>query len=309
MRLALLALVLVPVGLTAACDGKLTTRASGVSGSSGASPEAPLEDARPDVLPENVSPPDGGAADSAIEAKPGDTASEGGIAEAGTHGVSCGTQCPPCLTCCGQGCVDTSTDQFNCGACGVTCEGDSPYCRGGRCSPAPCLLDGGPCALGTTCCGNECCGSTQSCCWFNGSGGTGNDGPYCHNPSGSDTTCGTSCCECASDRNLKHDIERVDDDAILETLATLPISTWSYKSDDPAVRHMGPMAQDFRAAFGLGDTDRAYNPIDAHGVTFAAIKALYERLKRDEARTDALERENARLREECTRARPGKGLP
>lgn len=76
----------------------------------------------------------------------------------------------------------------------------------------------------------------------------------------------------------------------------MPISTWSYKTDDPSVRHLGPMAQDFSAAFGLGKTDRAYDPIDAHGVELAAIKALYERLERDDERLERLERENAELR-------------
>jgi trimeric autotransporter adhesin len=83
---------------------------------------------------------------------------------------------------------------------------------------------------------------------------------------------------------------------VLERVAEMPVSTWSYKSEDPAVRHLGPMAQDFHAAFGLGDTDRAYNSIDAHGVAMAAIKALYERSREQDARIDRLEQENAELR-------------
>jgi hypothetical protein len=101
-----------------------------------------------------------------------------------------------------------------------------------------------------------------------------------------------------SDRNVKRDIEPVDEQAVLETLATVPVSSWSYKSDDPAVRHVGPMAQDFYAAFGLGDTDRAYNSIDAHGVALAAIKALYERVQAQDARIERLEQENRALRGE-----------
>jgi hypothetical protein len=96
---------------------------------------------------------------------------------------------------------------------------------------------------------------------------------------------------------LKRDVEPVDQNAILESVARLPVSTWSYKSEDPSVRHMGPMAQDFRAAFGLGDTDRAYDPIDAHGVAFAAIQGLYEQVREQSARIDHLERENEALRD------------
>jgi hypothetical protein len=103
-----------------------------------------------------------------------------------------------------------------------------------------------------------------------------------------------------SDRNLKRDIEPVDEEAVLEGVAAMPISRWSYKSDDRSVRHLGPMAQDFHAAFGLGSTDRAYDPIDAHGVELAAIKALYERLQRDELLIERLERENRELQGRST---------
>ena len=101
---------------------------------------------------------------------------------------------------------------------------------------------------------------------------------------------------CVSDRNLKRDIEPVDEQSVLERVARMPISTWSYKSDDPSVRHLGPMAQDFHAAFALGNTDRAYDPVDAHGVELAAIKALYERVQNEEAHIERLERENRELR-------------
>jgi hypothetical protein len=121
--------------------------------------------------------------------------------------------------------------------------------------------------------------------------------PVCFTPTATQPTCAAGCSPlCVSDRNLKRDIGPVDEQAVLETLASLPVSTWSYKSDDPAVRHLGPMAQDFYSAFGLGDTDRAYNSIDAHGVAMAAIKALYERSLAQDARIERLERENHRLR-------------
>ena len=109
-------------------------------------------------------------------------------------------------------------------------------------------------------------------------------------------TCPAGCPLCRSDRNLKRDIVSVDTQKVLEAVARMPVSTWSYKIDDPSVRHMGPMAQDFKAAFGLGDTDKAYHSIDAHGVTLAAIQALYERIEAQNARIDRLERENDELR-------------
>src|SRR5579884_186853 len=130
--------------------------------------------------------------------------------------------------------------------------------------------DGGaPCGftLGT-------CPAGEICCPVGGPVPTAE--PYgCYVPTASQPTCPPTCApKCVSDRNVKRDIEPVDERAVLESVARMPVSTWSYKSDDPSVRHMGPMAQDFRAAFGLGDTDRAYDSVDAHGVTLAAIKGL-----------------------------------
>jgi hypothetical protein len=79
-----------------------------------------------------------------------------------------------------------------------------------------------------------------------------------------------------SDRNLKDNFGAVDGMDVLTRLAGIPVLTWNYKSDSPDVRHMGPMAQDFYAAFGLGDTDKGIYTVDAQGVAFAAIQALYK---------------------------------
>jgi hypothetical protein len=65
----------------------------------------------------------------------------------------------------------------------------------------------------------------------------------------------------------------VDPNVILEKLASLPIQTWNYKSDDPRVRHIGPMAQDFSRIFGVGD-HHGIRLSDAFGVAYASIQAL-----------------------------------
>jgi hypothetical protein len=153
------------------------------------------------------------------------------------------------------------------------------------------------CGAGQSCCGSTCCNPGQLCCPVGGPVPTV-DPYYCMTPTAGQKTCPSSCApKCVSDRNVKRDIEPVDPNTILESVARMPVSTWSYRSDDPSVRHLGPMAQDFRAAFGLGDTDRAYDPIDAHGVAFAAIKGLYDQMREQSARIERLERENEALRE------------
>ena len=78
----------------------------------------------------------------------------------------------------------------------------------------------------------------------------------------------------------------------------MPVSTWNYTSQDPSIRHIGPMAQDFYATFGVGEDERRISTIDADGVALAAIQALYaenQALKAElagmEARLSALEQE------------------
>lgn len=100
---------------------------------------------------------------------------------------------------------------------------------------------------------------------------------------------------CASDRDMKHAITPIDEALVLSKFETLPISTWTYNSDGDDVKHLGPMAQDFRAAFGLGVSDKNYDPIDAHGVQMAAIKAMLFRIQQLEKENDALEKRLEKL--------------
>ncbi|NQT94661.1 MAG: tail fiber domain-containing protein [Lentisphaerae bacterium] len=88
----------------------------------------------------------------------------------------------------------------------------------------------------------------------------------------------------------------VDVHEILDKLASLPISTWNYKSDDPSIRHIGPMSQDFAAAFGAGDSDKHIHIRDAMGVAFAAIQALNELVESRTRELAALKKEVSELR-------------
>lgn len=82
----------------------------------------------------------------------------------------------------------------------------------------------------------------------------------------------------------------VSSNDVLERLAELPISVWSYGFDHRTIRHLGPMAQDFAAAFGLGATDRRICAVDANGVALAAIQALHRRLVETEIALEELRR-------------------
>ncbi len=92
-----------------------------------------------------------------------------------------------------------------------------------------------------------------------------------------------------SDGNLKDNFAAVDGTTVLARLAGIPILTWNYKTDSSEVRHLGPMAQDFYAAFGLGDTDKAIYSVDAQGVAFAAIQALYKIAQEQDAEINVLQ--------------------
>jgi trimeric autotransporter adhesin len=118
--------------------------------------------------------------------------------------------------------------------------------------------------------------------------GSGNETTGAYIAGGSGTW--TSVC----DRNSKTNFAPVDARAVLEGVLGLPIRTWNYKPQDASVRHIGPVAQDFRAAFGLGDGDTHIAVVDADGVALAAIQGLNQKL---EDRSRQLEAENAELKQ------------
>ena len=61
------------------------------------------------------------------------------------------------------------------------------------------------------------------------------------------------------------------------------------KGADPSNKHIGPMAQDFHAAFELGTDDKTINTSDAQGVALAAIQGLYQLLQEKDAEIADLE--------------------
>jgi len=102
-----------------------------------------------------------------------------------------------------------------------------------------------------------------------------------------------------SDRDLKDNFTPVDGQEVLASLAEIPITTWNYKAQEESILHMGPVAQDFYAAFGLGESDTAISSVDADGVALAAIQGLYELSQEQDARIQALEARVATLEGEA----------
>jgi hypothetical protein len=93
-----------------------------------------------------------------------------------------------------------------------------------------------------------------------------------------------------SDRNVKTNFAAISAEDVLKKVIALPLSSWTFKADKLSVRHLGPMAQDFYAAFGLGKDDTHIATVDEEGVALAAIQGLNQKLEQARA-------ENAELKQ------------
>lgn len=95
------------------------------------------------------------------------------------------------------------------------------------------------------------------------------------------------------DSNAKTAVSALDHSNVMRSVARLPVNFWKYKVD-PSHRHIGPMAQDFHAAFGLGADDETISTLDADGVAMSALKGLIAELRARQKRSAGQE---IRLRE------------
>jgi hypothetical protein len=108
---------------------------------------------------------------------------------------------------------------------------------------------------------------------------------------------------CTSSRLEKENFAEVDGEDVLRRLRAVPVTSWNGIAEGPGVRHIGPMAQDWHAAFGLNDDPLTIHQGDLAGATLAAVQALDGRTERQEERIRALEVENAALRSDAAEQR------
>lgn len=113
---------------------------------------------------------------------------------------------------------------------------------------------------------------------YGGAGGSGGGGGGAASAGGM-----SSLTSMLSDRNVKKNVEDIDEAKILQKVSELPVSNWEYNDDVkdvPKGRHTGPMAQDWDKIFGSGTGDAKTIPIvDAIGVALASVKALVKEIK------------------------------
>jgi Chaperone of endosialidase len=212
----------------------------------------------------------------------------GACADRKCVGGACQWVCPSCGT------VSCGSDEVCCDHCASRCRSKS-YAGPDACpdevNPNRACADAGAgCAQsGQSCSSTPCCSGLQCC----------SGQPF---PPGTAQCRGGPGCP-ISDRNMKADIVPVKPEHVLQGLLALPIAHWHYKSDTPEVQHIGPMAQDFKATFGVGVDDKHIFQIDADGVSFAAIQALDHKLEALAAGQRALQQENRKLHAELRRLR------
>jgi hypothetical protein len=91
----------------------------------------------------------------------------------------------------------------------------------------------------------------------------------------------------ASSRTLKEGFGAINALEVLNKVASLPITTWTYKGSSEGT-HMGPVAEDFKETFGLAGDGKSIGTVDADGVALAAIQGLNIKLTQAEEENAAL---------------------
>ena len=97
-----------------------------------------------------------------------------------------------------------------------------------------------------------------------------------------------------SDRAAKENFKPISPRSILAKVADLPISTWTFKEMKDG-EHLGPVAQDFYASFGLGGSERTITTTDEGGVALAAIQGLNQKVDEKDGEIQNLKRQNQSL--------------
>jgi hypothetical protein len=102
---------------------------------------------------------------------------------------------------------------------------------------------------------------------------------------------GSGVFNCTSSRYTKENFLNVKGTDILSKLRQIPVTSWNYIDEGTKVRHIGPMAEDFFAQFGLGTGNTSIGVQDLAGVSIAAVKELDQQLQEKNAEIERLQNE------------------
>lgn len=106
------------------------------------------------------------------------------------------------------------------------------------------------------------------------------------NPGGDVTVAGTL--TQGSSRGIKRGFEPVGAEEVLDKISRLEVTRWQYRADASEARHIGPMAEDFYRAFGLGKDDKHIAPGDIAGVAVLSVQALRQKVVDQQAEIERL---------------------
>ena len=98
-----------------------------------------------------------------------------------------------------------------------------------------------------------------------------------------------------SSRMKKENFSELNGNDLLQKISQLSIQKWKYKGTDEY--HIGPVAEDFYKAFGLGTDNKGISTVDPSGIALAAIKEQQQIIEKQsdlinelEKRIEALEK-------------------
>lgn len=106
------------------------------------------------------------------------------------------------------------------------------------------------------------------------------------NPGGDVTVAGTL--TQGSSRAIKRGFETVGAEEVLDKVSRLELTRWQYRADASGARHIGPMAEDFHLAFGLGRDDKHIAPGDIAGIAVLSVQALRQKVVDQQAEIEWL---------------------
>jgi hypothetical protein len=106
--------------------------------------------------------------------------------------------------------------------------------------------------------------------------------------SGAYLTTGGTWTNATKGSDLRGDITPLDGKQVLEKLSQLRVGEWSSKWEEESIKHIGPMAEDFYAQFGLGYDDGSISTIDPAGIALVAIQELYRTQQELKGKTEEI---------------------
>ncbi len=116
--------------------------------------------------------------------------------------------------------------------------------------------------------------------------------------SGVELPSGASAWSVRCEARLKHDFKPVDPLDSLARVVAMPIQEFALRSQARAVRHIGPVAEDYHAHFPYGEDERLINTADLDGIALSAIQGLNRKLEEKDLELRRQREELELLREE-----------